>query len=177
MRRLHHPAHSTHRSTLRAVGFVLALVGGAFTAVGLLSFFGAMSGGGLPELFWCVFVGLPMLGFGTMLLKMGYFGAVTRYVAGEVAPVAADATNYMVEHTADSLRRAARAVGEGLRGEGPATSDEACPACRAPQPGDANFCSACGAAMPRERACGRCQHSNPTTARYCNGCGAALASA
>lgn len=177
MRRLHHPAHSNHRSALRFVGFVLVLVGGAFLATGLLSFFGAMSGGGMPQRFWCVFVGMPMLFFGTVLLKMGYFGAVSRYVAGEVAPVAVDTTNYVVENTTDSLRRAARAVGEGLRGEGPATGDEACPACRAPQPSDANFCSACGAAMPRERACGSCQHSNPGTARFCNGCGAELASA
>lgn len=177
MRRLHHPAHSTHRSALRFVGFVLALVGGGFTAVGLLSFVGAMAGGGMPQQFWCAFVGLPLLGLGTMLLKMGYFGAVTRYVAGEVVPVAVDATNYVVANTTDSLRQAARAVGEGLRGEGPANSNEACPACRAPQPSDANFCSVCGAAMPRERACSRCHHGNPTTARFCNGCGAALASA
>ena len=177
MRRLHHPAHSTHRSALRAVGCLLVIIGGALTAIGLLSFFGAMAGGGMPKSFWYAFVGLPMLGFGTMLLKMGYFGAVTRYVAGEVAPVAADTTNYMVDQTADSLRRAARAVGEGLRGEGPATGDAACPTCRAPQPGDANFCSACGAAMRRERACRSCRHGNPSTARFCNGCGAELASA
>lgn len=176
MRRLHHPAHATHRSALRFVGFVLTLVGGGFTAVGLLSFFGAMAGGGMPQQFWCAFVGLPMLGFGTMLLKVGYLGAVTRYVAGEAAPVAVDVTNYVVANTADSLRRAARAVGEGLRGEGPASDGEPCPACHTAQARDANFCSACGAAMPREQACGSCHHRNPTVARFCNGCGAALAS-
>lgn len=176
MRRLHHPAHSTHRSSLRFVGFVLVLVGGAFTAVGLLSFFGAMSGGGSPTLFWCAMVGLPMLGFGSMLLKMGYFGAMTRYVLSETAPVAADATNYVVENTKDSLRVAAQAIGEGLRGDRAVLASEACPSCRAPQPSDANFCAACGAAMPRDRACGNCRQVNPPTARFCNGCGAGLAS-
>ena len=142
MRRLHHPAHSTHRSSLRFVGFVLVLVGGAFTAVGLLSFFGAM----------------------------------TRYVLSETAPVAADATNYVVENTKDSLRVAAQAIGEGLRGDRAVLASEACPSCRAPQPSDANFCAACGAAMPRDRACGNCRQVNPPTARFCNGCGAGLAS-
>lgn len=173
-RRLPHPAHGRHRKGLRTVGFFLLAAGLVLEAIGMTSFFGAMSGGGPPRYFWCSMVGLPILFVGLVLLRLGYLGAVSRYAASETAPVVADTTNYLVRETASSMRIAARAVAEGLRGEGADATTE-CPACHKPQPGDANFCSACGTPMPSEVLCRACQRTNPNTARFCNGCGADLA--
>jgi len=119
-------------------------------------------------------IGLPILFVGLVLLRMGYLGAASRYAASEIAPVVADTTNYLVRETAGSMQIAARAVAEGLRSEGADATTE-CPACHKGQPGDANFCSACGTSMPSDVRCRACQRTNPNTARFCNACGADLA--
>lgn len=51
-RQLPHPAHGRHRAGLRTAGFVLLATGLVFEGIGLTSFFGAMSGGGMPRYFW-----------------------------------------------------------------------------------------------------------------------------
>ena len=179
MRRLVHPHHSTHRGGLRALGAVLTGLGGILTAIGMISFFSAFGRGGAPELFWCVFLGLPLLGVGTMLLKLGYLGSVARYVAGETAPVAADTLDYVARASTDGLREVAGAIGAGLRGApaGAAAATEAtqpCRHCRAPQRPDANFCDRCGTAMTPVGVCARCHHQNDAAARFCRSCGAGL---
>jgi hypothetical protein len=84
--------------------------------VGGISFFSAFGdGGGPPRLFWCVFLGMPTLFVGIVMCKLGYIGAVARYIAAESAPVAKDTVNYMAEGTQDGVRTVARSVAEGIR--------------------------------------------------------------
>ena len=114
-----------------------------------------------------------MLGIGTMLLKLGYMGAVARYIAGETAPVAGDTINYLADETHGSMRKIAGAIGEGLRGTA-AVATVACPACGHGNDADARFCDQCGAKMPTERTCASCGHLNDVDARFCANCGSAL---
>lgn len=167
------PHHRVQRTGLRLIGWVLAVVGGLFTAVGLISFFAAFGGGGMPQYFWCAFVGMPLLGVGAMLLKMGYMGAIARYVAGEATPVATDAVNFVADETTASVRRVAGAIADGLRG---ASADPGvpCRSCGHANDADARFCDQCGSALPLRRACQRCHEVNDDDARFCDGCGAAL---
>lgn len=175
MPRVQHPDHDDHRLLLRFFGLVLVLVGGGFTVVGLISFFSAFEGGGWPEQFWCAFVGLPLLSFGTMLLKAGYLGAMSRYVAGETAPVVADTADYVLQRTRGVLRVGSPSTDAALRSDAENASPRlSCPACQAPQRAAAKFCDLCGAAMASERECPACHHENAAAARFCNHCGEKL---
>ena len=98
------------RERLRGLGLLLAVSGAVFTAVGLIDFFSEHDSFGGPRRFWCLFVGVPLLGFGTHLLKIGYLGVMARHVAGEVAPVTADVIDYVAKETRESLQSTARAM-------------------------------------------------------------------
>jgi Double zinc ribbon len=176
MRRLEHPRHQTHRTGLRGLGLALVIPGAILTAIGLFSFFGAFgSHSGPPQYFWCVFLGLPMLGLGVNLLRLGYLGSISRYVAGEAAPVVADTVDYVARASAGGLGAAATAIGQGLRGE--AGAMVACAACQRPQRADANFCDGCGAAMLQPDRCPGCRAENAIGASFCSQCGTALPTA
>lgn len=170
-RRLQHPAHSSHRQGLRSLGLLISVAGGVFTAIGIGSFFSSFGTFEQPRYFWCAFLGLPLLGLGTMLLKAGYLGAVTRYAASEIAPVAADTLNYMAGETRDSVQQVATAIGSGLRGD----RTLACSACHHGNDANAQFCNQCGTSL-QPAACPKCQAVPPPGARFCSGCGTALAS-
>ena len=172
-RRRVNPNAQGQRTALRGLGAVLALVGGAFTAVGLIDFFGSMSAhAGPPQYFWCAMVGLPLLGFGSMLLKFGYMGAIGRYVAGEAAPVASDTINYLGEEAAPGIRSAVRSVAEGLAdARGTRTAQATCPACEVEVDADARFCDQCGADLKSRRTCPACETENDLDARFCDACG------
>ena len=168
--------HESTRGALRILGGILALAGGAFLVIGMVDFFGSFGSMSPPRLFWCCFVGMPLLGIGIFLLKLGYMGAVTRYVANEVVPVGKDAVNYMVDGTEGSVRKVASAVGEGLglKGAGPAGRVVRCHKCNAENEVDANFCDACGAALQKSVPCSQCGELNDPDARFCDNCGKPL---
>ncbi len=63
------PGHETARNLLRVVGPLTFAVGGVFMLVGLGSFFSAFGGGGPPSLFWCSFVGMPLMFVGMAVLS------------------------------------------------------------------------------------------------------------
>ena len=73
---------------------------------------------GPPRFFWCAFVGLPLMGLGGTICKFAFMGAVSRYIANEVAPVGKDVVNYMAEGTKGAVRDVAVAVGDRLRAGG-----------------------------------------------------------
>lgn len=169
------PNGNQHRASLRLLGGILVTVGAIFTMVGGFSFFSAFGGGGRPDQFWCMFVGVPMLGFGATLLKLGYMGTIARYVAGEAAPVAADTLNYVVDESRGSVRRMAAAVAEGMQ---EAASSEAktiaCHGCNHDNARDARFCQQCGVALQPASACPACQRAHEPGARFCSDCGTGL---
>ena len=98
------PGHNEKRGILRVIGPVIFIVGLIFMIVGLVSFFIAFGGHGFPRLFWCCFVGLPLLWLGSVLSGAGFIGAAARYLAGESAPVAKDTFNYMADGTKEGVK-------------------------------------------------------------------------
>ena len=162
------PGHETARNFLRIVGPLVLAVGGIFMLVGLGSFFSAFGGGGPPRLFWCSFVGMPLLFVGIVMTKLGFMGAIIRYQAGEVAPVGKDTFNYMAEGTKGGVRTVATAIGAGLH-EALNQARLNCSACGHSNDANASFCDECGAVI--SKTCPSCSERNDGDAKFCDGCG------
>jgi RNA polymerase subunit RPABC4/transcription elongation factor Spt4 len=163
--------HRQKRSSIRLLGVTILLIGLGFMAVGLIDFFSAFGGFGSPELFWCMVVGMPLIFIGTVLCGYGFMGSVARYSAGEMAPVAKDTVNYMVDGTQDSVKIIASAIGEGLAGAAPASVQIRCPKCNHPADADSKFCPKCGTALLKTIPCPNCGELNDSDARFCDNCG------
>ena len=99
MSKLQTPKHKRTRSFLRVAGLLVTVAGLLFLITGMASFFSAFGGGGPPRLFWCCFVGMPLLFVGSVMCMFGFMGAVARYTAAEQVPVATDAVSDLVEAT------------------------------------------------------------------------------
>ncbi|HAK97261.1 MAG TPA: hypothetical protein DCM87_20300 [Planctomycetes bacterium] len=168
--------HLETRALLRVIGPVVAITGLAFTIAGVGSFFSAFGGGGPPRYFWCVFVGLPLLAIGIGITKFAFLGAVTRYIAGEAAPVAKDTFNYVAEGTQEGVRHVAQAIGEGIAaaGGGRPAAVRRCGACSEDNDLDARFCKSCGAPLAAGKVCPSCSAENDADARFCDRCGRGL---
>lgn len=167
------PNHNDTRAFLRFLGPAIAGVGLVFLIVGLVNFFSAFGGMEPPRLFWCFFVGGPLLAAGTGITKFAYIGAVARYVANETAPVGKDLTNYMVDGTKGSIRDVATALGEGFAAARTAHSVD-CQQCGAGNDTSANFCRNCGSPLAQTKQCSKCGDSNDAGARFCDNCGTAF---
>jgi hypothetical protein len=115
MSKLQTPRHNGTRLFLRVAGPVVAAVGLIFIIIGTVSFFSAFGGGGPPRLFWCAFVGMPLLFVGSVLCMFGFMGAVVRYTAAEQVPVATDAINDLAEGTQGAVKTVARSIAEGVK--------------------------------------------------------------
>ena len=115
MSKLQTPQHNKARSFLRVAGPLVAGIGLLFLLIGMISFFSAFGGLGPPKLFWCCFVGMPLLFVGIVLCMFGFMGSVARYTAGEQVPVATDAIDDLAEGTKGAVKTTARAVAEGVK--------------------------------------------------------------
>ena len=115
MSKLQTPRHKGTRSFLRVAGPLVAAVGLLFLIIGMASFFSAFGGSGSPRLFWCCFVGMPLLFVGGGMCMFGFMGAVARYTAAEQVPVATDAINDLAEGTQGAVKTVARAIAEGVK--------------------------------------------------------------
>src|SRR6185436_2169101 len=115
MSKLQTSKHKGTRFFLRVTGLLVATVGLVFLLIGLGSFFSAFGGNGQPRLFWCCFVGMPLLFVGGVMCLFGFMGAVARYTAAEQVPVATDAINDLAEGTQGAVKTVARAVLEGVQ--------------------------------------------------------------
>lgn len=169
------PGHSSTQNVLRTVGPLAALLGLALAAVGFVDFFRAFGGGGPPRYFWCAFLGLPLLGVGLMLTKLGYLGRFMRYMAQEAAPPARDTFNYMAQGTQEGIKTVAGAIGQGLKeggsGLGDAPTETRCPKCNTPHAASARFCDQCGQAIEKAKPCPQCHERNNPDAKFCDNCG------
>lgn len=148
----------------RTIGFILTGIGGICVVIGLIDFFSVMSSmSGAPKLFFLLFIGIPLVGGGAMCLNLGYMGALARYHASEVAPVASDTINYIVDETKDGIIDAVQSV---KTGEG---NYIICPKCSNKNDKDSKFCDKCGAALTKT--CQYCAEENDGDAVFCKSCG------
>lgn len=167
------PGHSETRGCLRVLGPMLIILGGGFMLVGMVDFFASFGGWEGPQLFWCCFVGMPLLFAGFVTTSYGYMGKVARYQAGEMAPVAKDTFNYLADGTQEGVETVSSAISRGLaHGVTSDTASVACPRCGEANDPDAKFCDHCGA--PLTRTCPSCGEANAPDAKFCDHCGQAL---
>jgi hypothetical protein len=170
------PNHGRKRGVLRLIGPIFLAVGLIFMLIGLIDFFRAMSGHGEPKLFWCLFVGMPLVFIGGVGIQAGFIGAVARYMAGESAPVAKDTFNYMADGTKEGVKTIAGAVGEGLAGAGIGKPVRVrCHKCNQLNDAASKFCKGCGTALLKTKACPGCNELNDPDAKFCDHCGRAMA--
>jgi hypothetical protein len=172
------PGHNSTRDTLRVVGPAVAVIGLIFLIVGIADFFRAFGGFQPPKLFWCIFVGVPLLGAGAALSRFAYMGKVMRYMAQEMAPVGKDTFNYLADGTRDGIKTVAGAIGQGLREGGLSGAPQTavrCHKCNALAPADAKFCSQCGTSLGKTKPCPNCREWNDPDAQFCDNCGRAFA--
>ena len=166
------PGHTDTRSLLRIIGPSILAIGLMFVAVGLGSFFSSFGTFEPPRYFWCCFIGMPAIAVGLAISRFAFLGAVSRYVAGEVAPVGRDTFNYMATGTKEGVRDLAGAISEGFSG----LADERveCPECQHANDAEARFCDQCGGQMVTRKTCSSCSTTNNASARFCDQCGSPM---
>ena len=177
------PKHARVRPVLRVLGPIILVAGIVLLALGLIGFFMAFGKAEMPRFLWCPFVGVPLIFVGVVMTGAGYAGAVARYQAGEIAPVAKDPFNYMADGTSDGIKTVASAIGEGLRdgldgaalpGAAQTAEKVRCHQCNILNDADARFCDRCGTAVEKSAPCPSCGELNDPDARFCDNCGRAL---
>ncbi|WP_051945967.1 hypothetical protein [Verrucomicrobium sp. BvORR106] len=116
MSRLQTSQHQAVRTILRIAGPTSLLIGIGFIIASLIDFFVAF--GDMhdePTLFWCFFVGSPLVFVGFAMTALGFLGSLSRYVAAEQTPVIVDATHDVAQGTQEAVRTVAKAAAEGWK--------------------------------------------------------------
>jgi ribosomal protein L40E len=158
-----YPDQAAKRKKLRVAGFISLGIGTTSMAIGIASLFSAMDGG-FPNLFFLTFVGMPFEFVGGVLLMFGYLGAVSRFQAGEAAPVAKDTANYLLDGTREETAKTVGAVAKNVKSSGPI-----CPKCGTLNEVGASYCDHCGASL--NKTCSHCGEKNDPDSTYCRKCG------
>ena len=98
------PNHERTRNALRIAGFVFCTIGGVFALIGVIDFFSVFGTFKQPTLFWCLMVGVLLIGIGSWCVKAGFLGAASKYVADEVTPTVARSTKYVAREVGAALQ-------------------------------------------------------------------------
>lgn len=173
------PKHTGIRVFLRIAGPVCLLLGGLCLFRAISAFGDVNQFDSTPKY---AFGGMFLLFVGLVMTVTGFMGAVARYHAGEVAPVAKDTFNYVAKGTHEGIKSMASAIGQGLaEGQGAAEGKASqslvvlrCHKCNNENDSDAKFCRECGTALARSKPCGGCGELNDPDARFCDNCGKAF---
>ena len=138
--------HDCIKTILKVVGVFLLLAGFVFTVIGFVDFFKALSNTEKPKLFWCMFLGLPLMGIGSGFSVFAFRREIATYAKEETLPVTENALS---------------ALSNALQGEkcecGQVNEDSAI------------FCSVCGKAL--KQTCKTCGKTLPVEDVYCSNCG------
>jgi len=157
--------HEEKKKKLRNTGKVLLIIGVIFSVVGFVDFFAAFTGSGMPTLFWCLFIGFPLLGFGGMLLKASYMRETAQYMKDEGIPVVKDTYRDLKPEFKDFVNT--------IRGIDTPEEEKICPRCGARNDADNNYCKSCGEALTGSR-CPNCGEEVDPNSTYCGRCGKRL---
>lgn len=158
------PKHNEKKLKLRRIGIILLVVGGGFSLVGFVDFFASFAGAGMPTLFWCLFIGFPLLGIGGSLLKVSYLRETAQYVKDEGVPVTKDLYRDLKPEIKDFVNTL----------KGVDTEQEiVCSKCGTRNDSDNNYCKGCGEPLAAER-CPNCGAELDPNSTYCGRCGKRL---
>lgn len=155
--------HARVKLFLKVSGICLIVAGLALAITGAADFFGTMySFDGVPDLFWCLMVGLPLLGLGGTLTALGFKKEIAGYIKNESVPV----INELGKEIHPAVSAVASAVKDGLN-EGGKTC-----ACGAVNDRDSKFCKNCGRSLLT--ACPDCGNEIDADSKFCKNCGKKL---
>lgn len=153
--------HLDKKRNLRIVGTILTIVGGLFSAIGFIDFFSAFGGHGMPTMFWCAFLGLPLLAFGVSLLRMSYLRETGQYLKDETVPVVKDLYRDMKPEFKDFV--------DTLKGNDN-NEEVICSRCGTRNESDNKFCKHCGNEL-EIMYCPNCGSKLDKDSNYCGNCG------
>lgn len=168
--RFHDDRHRQLRGTLRVIGPSMTSIGLVFTVVGFVDFFRAFSYFEPPRYFWCLFVGLLLVGIGMSITIFAYMGSLVGYQVKEIARVAKDTFEYLARETGEAVKTAARHFREGAAH----AKGLLCPNCYETNAGDAVYCKKCGSRLTSGKKCPSCGKENDSDACFCQSCGKRL---
>ena len=154
--------HERTKRILKIVGPIVAAAGLILAVVGFVSFFSSFGGDGMPSLFWCAFVGMPVFVIGLGLTFTAFRREIATYHKNESAPV--------INEFAEDIKPAVQSVASAVRET--AAQDAICPNCGEKNDADAKFCKNCGAAL--RKVCPDCGEQNDADAKFCKSCGKSL---
>jgi ribosomal protein L40E len=160
--------HQEKRKVFRIIGPIVLGIGLLLIVSSILSFLSAEMG--QPPKIGLFFLGMPFMFVGSILTNLGYMGSMARYQAAEIAPVAKDTINYMVDGTQDSIKTIAKSMNQGMNQE----NDKLCPTCHMTNDHDAKFCKDCGQILHQEKICSQCRATQDHDAKFCDTCGSRL---
>lgn len=155
--------HERTKRILKIVGPIVAAAGLILAVVGFVSFFSSFGGDGMPSLFWCAFVGMPVFVIGLGITFTAFRREIATYHKNESAPV--------VNEFAEDIKPAVQSVASAVR-ETAAAQNAICPDCGEKNDADAKFCKNCGAAL--RKVCPDCGEQNDADAKFCKSCGKSL---
>ena len=155
--------HERTKRILKIVGPIVAAAGLILAVVGFVSFFSSFGSGGMPSLFWCAFVGMPVFVIGLGITFTAFRREIATYHKNESAPV--------INEFAEDIKPAVQSVASAVR-ETAAAQDAICPGCGEKNDADAKFCKNCGAAL--RKVCPDCGEQNDADAKFCKSCGKSL---
>ena len=155
--------HERTKRILKIVGPIVAAAGLILAVVGFVSFFSSFGGDGMPSLFWCAFVGMPVFVIGLGITFTALRREIATYQKNESAPV--------INEFAEDIKPAVQSVASAVR-ETAAAQDAICPNCGEKNDADAKFCKNCGAAL--RKVCPDCGEQNDADAKFCKSCGKSL---
>ena len=154
--------HERTKRILKIVGPIVAAAGLILAVVGFVSFFSSFGSGGMPSLFWCAFVGMPVFVIGLGITVTAFRREIATYQKNESAPV--------INEFAEDIKPAVQSVASAVRET--AAQDAICPNCGEKNDADAKFCKNCGAAL--RKVCPDCGEQNDADAKFCKSCGKSL---
>lgn len=155
--------HERTKRILKIVGPIVAAAGLILAVVGFVSFFSSFGDDGMPSLFWCAFVGMPVFVIGLGITFTAFRREIATYHKNESAPV--------INEFAEDIKPAVQSVASAVR-ETAAAQDAICPDCGEKNDADAKFCKNCGAAL--RKVCPGCGEQNDADAKFCKSCGKSL---
>lgn len=149
--------HLKTKRTLKIVGPIVMIAGLAFAITGFVDLFTSFGKGGMPSLFWCFFIGFPLIAAGGAMTAWGFQREIASYSMRENAPVFNEA--------GEKIRPGVSAIADAVK-----NSDKTvCPACGTENDENSAFCKKCGA--PLSKKCPNCGADLDADAVFCDKCG------
>lgn len=153
--------YSKTKKTFRTLGFIILPIGLVLSIIGFIDFFMSFNSMTQPKLFFCLFIGMPLVFIGIIFLILGFMKELNSFAASQSAPVHKDVINYMLDGTREEVNKTINASNKII-----------CPECKAENDKDALFCSNCGHKL--KIVCPKCKAENDADAKFCKNCGEEL---